>query len=238
MSMGAMPGVYLLNVYSKVGGARGHERNVGKLRVEVRPVTQCLDLDRYEYDLYRYEYSENTGQEVKAKSFDTGNIINRCYGQDVKVEGKVSSSARWTAALLSGLRDGVVTGLTAGMIESIIPDKNSQCNKGLFGLVGKKACPTGQECNKDGKCVTAKTDNKDNAITPKTCTGCTASQTCDTTTGLCKDNAITPKTCTGCTASQTCDTTTGLCKDNAITPKTCTGCTASQTCDTTTGLVS
>ena len=151
MSMGAMPGVYLLNVYSKVGGARGHERNVGKVRVEVRPNTQCLDLDRYEYDLYRYQYSENTGQEVKAKSFDTGNIINRCYGQTVKVQGEVKDSAKWQVALFNGVRDGLFTGATSGLINAMIPDKNAECNTGILGI-GKKACPEGFDC-KSGKCV-------------------------------------------------------------------------------------
>jgi len=111
--MGAMPGIYLVNVWSKVSGARGAERNIGKIRVEVRPVTKCLDLDRYEFDLYRYQYSENTGNEVLAKSFDTANLINRCYGQNVKVEGKVSDAGKWNAVLGSFVRDGIaVTGIS------------------------------------------------------------------------------------------------------------------------------
>ncbi|MFA5745844.1 MAG: hypothetical protein WC932_03205 [archaeon] len=129
MSMGAMPGIYLVNVYSKVSGARGSERNVGKIRVEVRPVTQCLDLDRYEFDLYRYQYSENTGNEVTAKSFDTVNLINRCYGQTVKVEGSISSAARWKMAIFSGLRDGVFTGLATWGAQSM-----GDWMKSLFGL--------------------------------------------------------------------------------------------------------
>lgn len=109
MSVGAMPGIYLLNVYSKVSNARGSERNIGKIRVEVRPTTQCIDLDRYEYDLYRYEFSENTGNPTKAKSYDTGNIINKCYGQDVNVQGRLEKNALWQMALLNGLRDGLFT---------------------------------------------------------------------------------------------------------------------------------
>ncbi len=125
MSMGAMPGMYILNLYSKIGGARGHERNVGRVRVEVRPVSQCLDLDRYEYDLYRYAYSEGSGQATTAKSFDIGNLINRCYGQDVKIKGTLSDGVKWRAAGVSGLRDGVFTGLTSALIKKIIPNKKA-----------------------------------------------------------------------------------------------------------------
>ncbi|HOZ35779.1 MAG TPA: hypothetical protein PLK55_02245, partial [archaeon] len=117
MSQGAMPGIYLLNVYSKVSGARGSERNVGKVRVEVRPTTQCIDLDRYEYDLYRYEFSD-TGNPTKAKSYDIGNIINKCYGQDVNVLGKMKKDAIWKMALWNGLRDGLFTWGVSSLIKN------------------------------------------------------------------------------------------------------------------------
>lgn len=116
-SVGAVPGIYLLNIYSKVSNARGSERNIGKVRVEVRPTSQCIDLDRYEFDLYRYEYSENTGTPTKAKSYDTGNIINKCYGQDVNVQGKMKSSAVWRVALWNGIRDGLFTAGVSALIK-------------------------------------------------------------------------------------------------------------------------
>jgi hypothetical protein len=43
-------------------------KKCGKIKSEVRPNHKCLDLDRYEFDLFSYEYSENTGQDVKAKA--------------------------------------------------------------------------------------------------------------------------------------------------------------------------
>gem|GEM_PF-2704772 len=116
-SVGAMPGQYLLNIYSKIDGARGSEKNVGKIKVVVRPVGQCLDLDRYEFDLYRSQYSENTGNLLNATAYDTANLVNTCFKQTVQVEGKVKNSARFQMALLTGLRDGLFTGVGSALIQ-------------------------------------------------------------------------------------------------------------------------
>ncbi len=205
MSVGAMPGIYLLTVFSKVGGVRGSERNVGKIRVEVRPVTQCLDLDRYEFDLFRYEYSESTGQEVNAKSFDTANLINRCYGQTVMVEGKIKSSSRWRIALFNGLRDGLFTGLTSFGADVLLDKhKNNECSSGLFGVrnfFGNNDCPPGQKCKK-GVCV-----DKD-----KSCSGdsdCKDGQKCED--GKCVDKKAPCSGESDCPDGQKCEK--GVCVD-------------------------
>lgn len=137
-SIGAMPGIYLVNIFSKVSNVRGSERNIGKVRVEVRPTTQCIDLDRYEYDLYRYEYFEGSGIPATAKSYDTGNIINRCYGQDVNVQGKMKSNGDvWRLALYNGIRDGI---FTAGASALVKKSKESveETGTGLLGNLWNK----------------------------------------------------------------------------------------------------
>ncbi|MFH0906475.1 MAG: hypothetical protein V1824_04015 [archaeon] len=116
-SNGATPGQYMLHVRSKIKGARGTEKNVAKIKVIVRPVGQCLDLDRYEYDIYRAVYSENTGRKLSARNFDTGNIINSCYKQTVKVEGSVKPKDKLWLSLGAGLRDGIVGGVVSGLIQ-------------------------------------------------------------------------------------------------------------------------
>jgi phage tail tape-measure protein len=102
----------------------------------VRPGTGCLDLERYEFDLYRSAYSENTGLLVNAKSYDTTNIINKCYGQIVSVEGKADSGAKWGMAILAGLRDGLFTGVGSfglqelgGWIGTLLGNKDKDDDK-------------------------------------------------------------------------------------------------------------
>ncbi|MCK9292670.1 MAG: carboxypeptidase-like regulatory domain-containing protein [archaeon] len=117
-SYDAIPGQYQINVYSKLADGRGSERNVGKIKVIVRPIDSCLDLDRYEFDLFRSETSENTGLEVKAKSYDTANLINVCYQQEITGQAKLSNSSRLGMAFLSGLRDALMTAGGSALIQS------------------------------------------------------------------------------------------------------------------------
>jgi len=121
-SFDAVPGMYQINVYSKLKDSRQSERNVGKIKVIVRPLNSCIDLDRYEYDLYRAEVSENTGIAANAKSYDTGNLINTCYQQEISGIAKVKNSSKLGMAFLAGFRDSVFTGLGSGIISGKLFD--------------------------------------------------------------------------------------------------------------------
>ncbi len=155
-SMDAIPGQYLINIYSKIKDARGSERNVGQIKVHVRPINSCLDLDRYEFDLYRRNVSENTGDEVNAKSYDTANIINICYQQEVIGKGKIKESSRLGMALIGALRDGVYT-WAGSSIAQFLAGKDSNCSLGEI-MVGK----TGEKCSQAKNTELANNNNPAN----------------------------------------------------------------------------
>jgi hypothetical protein len=109
-SVGAMPGMYYLHLFAKSSDGRGTEQNIGTIKANVRPYDKCLDLDRYELDLYRDVVSESTGEALPATSYDTINLINRCYGQDIKIEVKMKDSDRLWASIISGVKNGLMSG--------------------------------------------------------------------------------------------------------------------------------
>ncbi len=124
-SINAIPGMYVLYLYAKSSDGRGTEQNIGRVKVNVRPYDKCLDLDRYEMDLYRSLVSENTGEVLPASSYDTINLINKCYGQNINIEAKIKDSDRLWGSVLSGLRNGVLVGATRQIVK-------------LLGLFGSK----------------------------------------------------------------------------------------------------
>ncbi|MEI8364545.1 MAG: hypothetical protein WCF78_03755 [archaeon] len=137
-SKDAIPGQYLINIYSKIKDARGSEINVGQVKVQVRPLDSCLDLDRYEFDLYRRNVSENTGDAVNAKSYDTANIINTCYQQEITGSGKIKDSSRLGMALIAALRDGVYTWAGSSLVQWL-GKKEADSNCSLWEIaIGKK----------------------------------------------------------------------------------------------------
>jgi len=165
-ALGLTPGIYFINVHSKIAGARGAEKNVGKIRVYVRPGTGCLDLERYEFDLYRSAYSENTGLLVNAKSYDTTNIINRCYGQIVSVEGKADSGAKWGMAILAGLRDGLFTGIGSfglqelgDLIGNLLGNKDKDEEKSSDKINADFECTGEIKKNQDSTTIVCKPNN-------------------------------------------------------------------------------
>ena len=140
-SDGAIPGIYLLNIYSKVQGQRGSEKNVGKIKVEVHPSSsKCLDLERYEFNLYRSTISENTGEALSASSYDTTNLVNTCYKQKLNVQGKVGNNSKMAATIGAGLRSFVSTFVISGAFQTLTEYANTKdswldtpIGRGLFG---------------------------------------------------------------------------------------------------------
>jgi uncharacterized protein YqgV (UPF0045/DUF77 family)/nitrate reductase NapAB chaperone NapD len=116
-NMGATPGAYVLNVFSSMKEFRGSEELIKRIKVYVRPTDYCVDLERYEFDLYRSEYSESTGLELNATSYDTTNLINLCYGQEVEGTFSVKEDAKWKMALTSFLREGLYTGGISAILQ-------------------------------------------------------------------------------------------------------------------------
>ncbi len=116
-NMGAIPGAYILNVYSEMDVSRQTERPIKQIKAYVRPTDYCIDLERYEFDLYRSEYSENTGLTLPASSYDVTNIINLCYGQEVYGQFTVRNDAKWKLAAASFFRDGLYTGVISGILQ-------------------------------------------------------------------------------------------------------------------------
>jgi len=151
-SLDAIPGQYLINIYSKVKDARGSETNVGQVKVQVRPIDSCLDLDRYEFDLYRRNVSENTGDAVNAKSYDTANIINTCYQQEITGTGSIKDSSKLGMALIAALRDGVYVWAGSSLTQWLMKgDADSNCS--LWEIsIGKKGdkCSPAKEKNIEG----------------------------------------------------------------------------------------
>jgi hypothetical protein len=142
-SMGAMPGAYVLNIFGDMD-SRQSERAIKKIKVYVRPTDYCLDLERYEFDLYRGEYSESTGGLLSASSYDVTNIINLCYAQDVDVKFTVKEDARWKMAGTAFLRDGLLTTGVSGIIQSLLDPTTSLW--GVFsGNKGDKSARALQE---------------------------------------------------------------------------------------------
>lgn len=182
-AVGAMPGMYLLHVYSKVDGQRGSEKHVGQIKVKVRPVGKCIDLDRYEFNLYRSTISENTGQQLATSSYDTANIINTCYKQDIRIEGKVANNDRLGAAFASGISDGFLTFLGSEILQGIFNTGGSSFLGNLiYGDDSNKkdtqdpcanvTCEDGNVC-KEGKCVVEEKDEKSEEKKEETENKCT-----------------------------------------------------------------
>ncbi|HEY3448979.1 MAG TPA: hypothetical protein VGK67_21640 [Myxococcales bacterium] len=84
------------------------------------------------------------------------------------------------------------------------------CGGSSGGSCKKVTCSPA--CKTDGTEICDMTSFTCKAL--KTCTAtCTADQVCDYVKGECvaKPAVVEPKTCTGCTGLQLCDTTTGTC---------------------------
>jgi len=129
-NMGATPGAYILNVFSSMKEFRDSKELIKKIKVYVRPQDYCVDLERYEFDLYRSEYSESTGLELNATSYDTTNIINLCYGQEVEGTFTVKEDAKWKMAFVSFFREGLyTTGISALLQGKIFASAEDKANK-------------------------------------------------------------------------------------------------------------
>ncbi len=76
------------------------------IRVRLYNTDDCVQLDRYEYDVYKDQSSPDT------TGFDTGELKNNCYKKDVKIQIDTKS---FFNALKEGLKWGLVT-LAAGML--------------------------------------------------------------------------------------------------------------------------
>ncbi len=210
-ALGITPGIYYINVFSRIADQRGSEANVGRIKVLVRPGTGCLDLERYEFDLYRSAFSESTGLVVNAKSYDTTNIINRCYGQTVKVEGKADSGAKWGMALLAGFRDGLFTGVGSAGLQALAKVIDPFIRKPAAAaagaaqvadqIVGKTCTPqtvttdcgaTGYVCT-NGRCAVSTAVTRIACNTENAATVCAAGQVCKD--GFCQASNNQNNTC-------------------------------------------
>ncbi len=136
-SMGATPGAYILNVYSGMTDSRQTENLIKKIKVYVRPQDYCIDLERYEFDLYRSDYSENTGLMMNAAAYDTTNIINLCYGTEVNGTFKVADNAKWQMAFVSFLRDGLLSGTLSALLQGKLFSSSKDKAQSLLDSVEK-----------------------------------------------------------------------------------------------------
>ncbi|MFH0714500.1 MAG: carboxypeptidase-like regulatory domain-containing protein, partial [Candidatus Diapherotrites archaeon] len=76
------------------------------LRVRIYNTDDCLQLNRYEYDVYKDAANPDT------TGFDNGELVNNCYEKDVSVKVDTKS---FSNALKEGIKWGVVT-LVAGLV--------------------------------------------------------------------------------------------------------------------------
>ncbi len=136
-SMGATPGAYVLNVYGAMKESRQDEDLIKRVKVYVRPTDYCLDLERYEFDLYRSETSESTGLSMSAIAYDVTNIINLCYSQEITGQFTVKENAKWKMAFVAFLREGIYTttisAFLQGKIFALAEDKANKLLKSVEG---------------------------------------------------------------------------------------------------------
>jgi hypothetical protein len=139
-SSSTIPGQYLIYVYSQSKGSY-MQQFVGNIKLIVRPAYgECIDLAKYEFDLFRQEYSEATGGSINTTSFDYTDMYNYCYRQQISGEGKMSTGGRLGVALARGIIDGLYIGLSswglqeAGIMPTTLDNKIKNSEKDIEKL--------------------------------------------------------------------------------------------------------